>query len=345
MARDEPLEADSLAGATPMMAQYLTLKRQAAGCLLFYRMGDFYELFFDDAHAASACLDIALTTRGEHDGEKIPMCGVPVHAAENYLARLIRAGNRVAIAEQIESPAEAKKRGSKSLVKRDIVRIVTAGTLTEDSLLDVRAANWLAAACPVAEGVGLAWADISTGQFGVMTLAASDLPAELARIGAVEIVVPDDWDGAPASAGKRPRADFDSISAEARLKRIFGVATIDGFGRFSRADLAAAGGLIHYLEAVGRGTLPHLAPPLKVEPQDVMAIDPATRESLEISRATSGGRAGSLLDCIDRTVTGGGARTPGAGYRRAADRPQRDHGPARFRRPVRARSDHPRTHT
>src|SRR3546814_291815 len=182
-------------------------------------MGDFYELFFDDARIASACLDIALTSRGEHEGEKIAMCGVPVHAVESYLARLIRGGNRVAIAEQVESPAEAKKRGSKALVRREIVRIVTAGTLTEESLLDARTANWLAAACPVAGGIGLAWADISTGQFGVASLGADGLAAELARIGAAELVVPDDWEDGQAEAGRRPRAAFDSIQAEARLKQ------------------------------------------------------------------------------------------------------------------------------
>jgi DNA mismatch repair protein MutS len=310
MARNEP-DHDAAKGGgsvTPMMAQYLALKSQSDGCLLFYRMGDFYELFFDDAKIASACLDIALTARGEHDGEKVPMCGVPVHAADAYLARLIRAGNRVAIAEQVESPAEARKRGAKSLVKRDIVRIVTSGTLTEESLLDSRSANWLAAVCPAGETIGLAWADISTGQFGVMTLAEGGLAAELARIGAAELVIPDDWQAAPAATTRRPRADFDSIRAETRLKQLFGVATLDGFGRFGRADLAAAGGLLAYLEAVGRGSLPHLAPPQKIEPQDVMAIDPATRESLEISRSSAGTRGGSLLDCVDRTVTGGGAR-------------------------------------
>jgi len=306
MVRDERID-----GVTPMMAQYLGLKAQADGCLLFYRMGDFYELFFDDAVAASSCLDIALTSRGEHGGQKVAMCGVPVHAAENYLARLIRAGHRVAIAEQVESPAQAKARGSKSLVRRDIVRIVTAGTLTEESLLDVRSANWLAAACPVGEAIGIAWADISTGQWAATMVGAEGLAAELARIGAVEIVAPDDWADAPQDAGARPRAEFDSSTAERRLKALFSVATLDGFGRFERAELAALGGLLHYIEAVGRGTLPHLAPPARVQPDGIMIIDPATRESLELSRSAAGTRSGSLLDCIDRTVTGGGARQLG----------------------------------
>lgn len=295
-------------GVTPMMAQYLALKEQAQDCLLFYRMGDFYELFFQDAEQAAACLDIALTSRGEYAGQKVPMCGVPFHAAENYLARLIRADFRVAIAEQVETPAEARKRGAKSLVRRDIVRIISAGTLTEENLLDARSSNWLAAACPVDGQVGLAWVDVSTGRFGVTSVLAEQLSAELARIGAAEVLVPDDWPEAPDDATMRARDEFDSIAGEARLKRVYGVATLDGFGRFNRAEQAVMGGLVHYLEAMGRGSLPYLAPPVRVEAEDIMAIDPATRESLELTRTATGTRSGSLLACIDRTVTGGGAR-------------------------------------
>ena len=176
---------------TPMMTQYLALKSEAEGCLLFYRMGDFFELFFDDARIAAACLDIALTARGEHEGEPIPMCGVPIHAAEAYLARLIRAGHRVAIAEQIESPAEARKRGSKSVVNRAIVRVVTAGTLTEEALLDSRSANWLAAVARSGERYGIAAADVSTGRFELISIPAGALDAELARLAAAEIVSPE----------------------------------------------------------------------------------------------------------------------------------------------------------
>src|ERR1044072_3978238 len=172
--------------ATPMMAQYLALKAEAEGSLLFYRMGYFFELFFDDAKVAAACLDIALTSRGEHEGAPIPMCGVPIHAAEAYLARLIRAGHRVAIAEQIESPAEAKKRGAKSVVNRAIVRVVTAGTLTEEALLDSRSANWLVAVAKVGERYGLAAADISTGRFELASILPGALDAELARLDAAE---------------------------------------------------------------------------------------------------------------------------------------------------------------
>jgi DNA mismatch repair protein MutS len=282
-----------------MMAQYHALKAQAPDCLLFYRMGDFFELFFDDARAASACLDIALTARGEHDGEKIPMCGVPVHAADAYLARLIKGGFRVAIAEQVETPAQAKARGgSKSLVARDIVRVVTAGTLTEDILLDGKAANWLVALAQVGGVYGLAAADVSTGRFELSAVAPDGLDAELARLNASEVV----------TVNERPATDFDSTKGEAQLKSLFGVATLDGFGQFTRPELAAAAGLLAYLDHAGKGTVPFLSPPVQRTRAAHMAIDAATRESLELTFSTGGTRSGSLLDCIDRTVTGAGAR-------------------------------------
>src|SRR6187551_625509 len=174
---------------TPMMAQYLALKAEAEDCLLFYRMGDFFELFFDDARTAAAALDIALTARGEHEGRPIPMCGVPAHSAEAYLARLIKAGHRVAIADQIESPAVAKARGGKTLVGRAIVRVVTAGMLTEETLLDSRSANWLVALGEAGGALGIAAADISTGRFEVAEIDPRSLGAELARLMAAEIIV------------------------------------------------------------------------------------------------------------------------------------------------------------
>jgi DNA mismatch repair protein MutS len=279
-----------------MMVQYLSLKAEAADCLLFYRMGDFFELFFDDAKAAAACLDIALTARGEHEGEPIPMCGVPIHAAEAYLARLIKAGHRVAIAEQTESPAEAKKRGSKSVVSRAIVRVVTPGTLTEEALLDSRASNWLVAVARVGDRCGIAAADISTGRFELGSVSPSALDSELARLSAAEVV------------SQERRAGFDSISGERRLKEKFGVATLDGFGQFDRAALAAAGGLLSYLDEVARESLPFLRPPIGRASGAHMMIDAATRESLEIAVSAGGSRAGSLLAAVDRTVTGAGAR-------------------------------------
>jgi DNA mismatch repair protein MutS len=292
-----------------MMAQYLSLREEAGDCLLFYRMGDFFELFFEDARTASQILDIALTTRGEHLGQPIPMCGVPVHAAEGYLARLIKAGCRVAIAEQVETPAEAKKRGGyKALVARDIVRFVTAGTLTEEALLEPRRANVLAAACEVRGTVGIAACDISTGRMELEECPPERLAAALARLGASELVVPDGWDAAPEASIARSAHEFSSDGGEARLKLVHGVATLDGFGAFTRPMLAAVGGLIAYLDHVGRGKLPLLLPPEARAGEAALAMDEATRASLEILESSTGGRKGSLIDAIDRCVTGAGAR-------------------------------------
>jgi DNA mismatch repair protein MutS len=294
---------------TPMMTQYLALKAEAPDCLLFYRMGDFFELFFDDARAAAQVLDIALTSRGEHLGVPIPMCGVPVHSAEGYLARLIKAGCRVAIAEQTESPEEAKKRGgSKALVSRDIVRFVTAGTLTEEALLEPRRANLLAAVCEMRGMCGIASCDISTGRMELEECPPDRLGAVLARLGASEVVVSDGFADAPAGAIPRTARDFASDAGERRLKALHEVATLDGFGAFSRAMLAAAAGLIAYLDHVGRGTLPLLLPPVARSGEAHLAMDEATRASLEIMSSSQGGRRGSLIEAVDRCVTGAGAR-------------------------------------
>ena len=292
----------SVSAPTPMMVQYFALKAQAQDCLLFYRMGDFFELFHDDARVASAVLDIALTARGEHEGAPIPMCGVPVHAADAYLARLIKAGHRVAIAEQVESPAAAKARGGKSLVARDIVRVVTAGTLTEESLLEARSSNFLVALARVGGRVGVAAADISTGRFELSEVAQDALEAELARLGASEIVAAEGM--AIEGAQMRPSAHFDSIAGEQRLAELFGLDPQD----FTRAELAAAAGLLAYLDHAGKGNLPFLQPPAQRITTAHMLIDAATRESLELTRTSDGNRKGSLLDCIDRTMTGAGAR-------------------------------------
>ena len=291
------------------MAQYLALKAQAEGCLLFYRMGDFFELFFDDAKVAAQVLDIALTSRGEHGGAPIPMCGVPVHSAEGYLARLIKADHRVAIAEQTERPEEARKaRGSKALVNRDIVRFVTAGTLTEEALLEPRRANILAAVCDMRGTCGVASVDISTGRMTLEECTADELSAVLARLAPSETVAPDDWQAAPDGVIARPRRDYSSEGGDKRLCQVHGVATLDGFGRFSRAMLAAGGGLLAYLDHVGRGALPLLLPPVAADSGATLAMDAATRASLEVVESSRGGRAGSLLDSVDRCSTGAGAR-------------------------------------
>ncbi|UNU44322.1 DNA mismatch repair protein MutS [Sphingopyxis sp. YF1] len=302
--------------ATPMMAQYWSLKEKAGDCMLFYRMGDFFELFFDDAKAAAATLDIALTSRGEHDGQPVPMCGVPVHSAESYLARLIRAGHRVAIAEQVETPAEAKARGgSKALVARDIVRFVTAGTLTEEALLEGRSANRLAALAEVgSEGlVAIAAADISTGRFEVVAVPREAVDAELARLAPSELLVGEGAETLPAWGGvrqlvRRPQGDFASGPGQRRLEALFGVQTLDGFGQFSRGELAAMGAVAAYLDHVGTGGTVFLQPPVRHLASGRMAIDAATRESLELVRTMAGARDGSLLGTIDRTVTAAGAR-------------------------------------
>jgi DNA mismatch repair protein MutS len=292
-----------------MMAQYLQLKAEAGDALLFYRMGDFFELFFDDARIAAQCLDIALTARGEHEGAKIPMCGVPVHAATGYLQRLIKAGHRVAVAEQTETPAAARARGgSKALVSRGIVRFVTAGTLTEEALLDARAANWCAAVAEIGGQVAIAAADISTGRFEIVACAPAQLTAELARLQPAELIAAEGSPYEPLATGTRPRPEFDSAAGEARLKRVFGVATLDGFGQLDRAALAAAGALVAYLEHTAKGASPFLRPPQLTSASETMLIDAATRDSLELTCTTAGQRKGSLLDAVDRTVTGAGAR-------------------------------------
>lgn len=301
---------------TPMMAQYLDIKAQNPGALLFYRMGDFYEMFFEDAVAAAEALDIALTKRGFHLGEPIAMCGVPVHAAEGYLLSLIRKGVRVAIAEQLEDPAEAKKRGSKSVVRRDVVRLVTPGTLTEDSLLEARRHNFLAAWAEVRDEAALAWADISTGELRVMPCPMIRLAPELARLAPREVLVSEAREqealplieDAGAAITTLSRGSFDSVSAEKRLCALFGVGSLEAFGTFDRAEISAMGALVDYLDLTQRGRLPLLRRPLREAAGGVMQIDAATRRNLEITQALSGGREGSLLAAVDRTVTAAGAR-------------------------------------
>ncbi|MFL6721417.1 MAG: DNA mismatch repair protein MutS [Sphingomonas sp.] len=289
-----------------MMAQYRRLKEEAGDALLFYRMGDFFELFFDDAKAASATLDIALTKRGEDAGEPIPMCGVPVHSAESYLARLIKAGHRVAIAEQTESPAEARKaRGSKALVDRAIIRLVTPGTLTEETLLDSSAPNWLAAVGRAGDEWAIAAADISTGRFELVSCHPGELAAELARLSPAETIADAPVPGISAAAGK---GGFDSIAGERALKARFGLATLDGLGAPSRAELAATGGLLTYLGATQKRAGILLDAPRRVARAAHMAIDAPSRDSLELTRSVGGTVAGSLLGEIDRCKTAAGRR-------------------------------------
>ncbi|SHH15403.1 DNA mismatch repair protein MutS [Cognatiyoonia sediminum] len=301
---------------TPMMAQYLELKAQYADALLFYRMGDFYEMFFDDAVAASSALDIALTKRGKLNDQDIPMCGVPVHAAEGYLLTLIRKGFRVAVCEQMESPEEAKKRGYKAVVKRDVVRLVTPGTLTEDSLLDARRHNYLAAYSEVRDSGALAWVDISTGAFHVMPCPRVSLGPELARLSPRELIVVDGSeaefqelaDDAAISLSSLGGAAFDSTAGEKRMTAFFGVKSLDAFGQFERSEVAALAAILEYLEITQKGKLPLLGSPVREQQNSAMQIDAATRRSLELTQSMQGGRNGSLLSTVDATLTAAGAR-------------------------------------
>jgi DNA mismatch repair protein MutS len=304
------------ANVTPMMAQYLEIKAAHPGALLFYRMGDFYEMFFDDAVAAAEALDIALTKRGKHGGEDIPMCGVPVHSAEGYLLTLIRKGFRVAVCEQMEDPAEAKKRGSKSVVRREVVRLVTPGTLTEDTLLEARRHNFLAAWAEVRDEAALAWADISTGELRVMPCPRVRLGPELARLAPRELVVSEAAEAElllvaeemGAALTPLARASFDSARGAERLCEVFRVGSLDAFGSFGRAEVAAMSALVAWLEITQKGKLPLLRPPRREAADGVVQIDAATRRNLELTHALSGGRDGSLLSAIDRSVTAAGAR-------------------------------------
>jgi len=312
-------EAFAAEGHTPMMAQYHAVKAQYPDCMLFYRMGDFYELFFNDAVMASAILDITLTKRGKTQGDEIPMCGVPFHAHEAYMAKLIRAGHKVAICDQTETPEEAKqKRGSKALVNRDVIRVVTQGTLTEDGLLDARSNNYLAALCEVGGQYGLSWLELSTGEFLVQPVLEKDLAMAIARISASELLIPDrltqkenlfELFGLIRNTLTTQAASlFDSDNARKRMEDTFGVGTLDAFGGFSRAEIAAAGALIDYVDRTQKGKIPHLSRPRQITANGIMEIDLATRRNLEILRTLTGDKVGSLLAAIDRTVTPAGAR-------------------------------------
>src|SRR5437762_7193786 len=316
--------AEAAARPSPMMEQYIEIKAANPDCLLFYRMGDFYELFFEDAEIASRALGIVLTKRGKHLGRDIPMCGVPVIRSDEYLHRLIAQGHRVAVCEQTEDPAEAKKRGGKSVVRRDVIRLVTPGTLTEDSLLDANRNNYLmaiartrASAEADASRFALAWIDISTGEFRIAECDRAGLAAEIARIEPGEVIVSDalygDAELAPflrslPAVSPLPRDAFDGATAERRLANYFSVATSAAFGALTRLELTAAAACVTYVERTQIGKRPPLSPPLREVQGATLAIDQATRSNLELARTLSGERRGSLLAAVDRSVTAAGSR-------------------------------------
>lgn len=317
----------NFANMTPMMTQYMEIKKTHQDYLLFYRMGDFYELFMEDAVIASKALDIALTKRGKIDSQDIPMCGVPFHAYESYLAKLIRQGFKVAVCEQVEDPKEAKKRGAKSIVKREVVRLVTAGTLTEEPLLDAKKNNFLLAVAKINDALGLAWLDISTGDFYLQeqnvkqTDEAVVVAGVLSRLNPVEMLISDNYLHNPQifsvmkdyrdQLSVLPHSRFNSENAKQRMEKIFKVETLDSFGNFTRAEITAAGVLLDYVENTQKGKIPRIANPVKVRENLVMEIDGATRRSLELLDSLAGDKNSSLLAVIDRTVTGAGGRLLG----------------------------------
>ena len=306
----------SKSSVTPMIAQFLKIKSEYPDALLFYRMGDFYELFFDDAIAAARALDISLTKRGKHLGEDIPMCGVPHHASESYLLTLIRKGFRVAVCEQLESPAEAKARGSKSVVNRGVVRLVTSGTLTEESILSARENNYLSAFAILRDESAFAWVDVSTGDFRVQNCPRISFGPMLAQLNPAEILISESnyenfleqTKEFGSTLTSLSPASFDSTSGIKRLCDLFKVNSIDGFGSFSRSEISALGAIIDYLEITQKGKLPALKIPIKENLEDFVQIDSSTRRNLELTQTLSGSKNGSLLRVIDRTVTGPGAR-------------------------------------
>ncbi len=301
-------------GHTPMMAQYMVLKEEHPDCLLFYRMGDFYELFYKDAVTASQVLDITLTKRGKSKGNDIEMCGVPHHAYEPYLAKLIRSGHKVAICEQTETPNEAKERAkkegksaSKVLVNRESVRIVTQGTLTEDHLLDVRAHNYLCSLANYAGRYGVAWCDLSTGELMVQSCNPDELRTALERISPREIVTSSKC---TKSAGDKLESFNNILTTQDAQHNTGNINSALGekTPSLDKEEQYALNGLLTYISITQKGKLPYLAAPQRITNRSYMGIDAATCRNLELLRTLSGERKGSLLDTIDCTITGSGAR-------------------------------------
>ncbi len=292
--------------ATPAMAQWFALKSENPGALLFFRMGDFYEMFFEDAEAAAAALDIALTARGEHGGKPIPMCGVPVHSAETYLARLIRRGFRVAVGEQMEDP---KLRVGKAPIRRAVVRLITPGTLTEEALLESARANLLLVLCEMGGAVGAAWLDVSTGLFETQALGAAGVPGLLGRLDPAEVLAAGRIELGDWAAKRGPEQAVPSAAvARRKLAEAFGVADVEAFGSFSDSEAGAALLALEYVRTTQAGVMPRLAPPSPVGMAGRLEMDAATRASLEVTRARDGGEGHTLLSSARRTSTAAGAR-------------------------------------
>lgn len=304
-----------------MMGQYLAIKKQYPDCLVFFRLGDFYELFFEDALIASKALEITLTRRGQNAGEDIPMCGVPFHAYENYMARLVRQGHRVAICEQMESPQEAKKRGYKAVVKREVVRVITPGTITEDTLLNGAANNYLVLLWPIPKTDAqwiMAVADISTGEFFIHQAENNEVDDLLSIYNPSEIIVPQHiqkhplyqrlWKEYRQGVTELPISRFDEKNAHDRLCKYYEVTTLQPFGIDNPAMIIAAGSLLDYIQVTQLGQTPRLHPPEHKRIQDYMEIDAATRKNLELTQSAEGASQGSLFAHLNLTQTALGQR-------------------------------------
>jgi len=306
-----------LSTMTPMMQQYLSIKSQHKDQLLFYRMGDFYELFFDDAVTASTILDIALTKRGQHDGSNIPMCGVPFHAIEIYLQKLIKKGFSVAICEQLETPQEAKKRSYKAIVRREVIRIITPGTIMEDSLLQAGHNNYLASVTGFKDKMAVAWVEISTGEFKVSSINEEMMPSLLDNLSPREVVVDElllqdehirDSLSVLNFITPKSHSLFDFERAHSRLLNFFKVNSLSGFDQFTNHEISAAGCLLEYVQYTQKQSLPYLSKLKKVDQSKFLSIDPTTKKHLELERNVAGTKSNTLLEVIDKTVTATGAR-------------------------------------
>lgn len=307
---------DTTPEITPMMAQYLEIKAQYPDCVLLFRLGDFYEIFLDDAPKVASALGIQLTKRGKHQGEDIAMCGIPWHQLDNYLPDLIKQGYKVALCEQLEDPAEAKKRGYKAIVKRDVVRIVTAGTLTEDTLLEAHSNNYLAAVATIRDSFAVAWCDLSTGDFCTQSTTPKDLGSVLACLNPSEILIPqklqqnpdffDLWRQWKSVLSFQPDSTFNPTNTLRYVEQFYGVATLDAFGDFTPSETTAAGALLNYIHLTQKGGIPKLTAPRGIRTQHALRIDASTRRNLELTQTLAGSKKGSVLSVIDHTQTAAG---------------------------------------
>ena len=299
---------------TPMMAQFLDVKSQYQDFLLFYRMGDFYEMFFHDAEIVSGLLGIVLTKRGQMNGIDIPMCGVPVHAVDSYLEKLILLGHRVAVCEQAETPESFKKRGGKGPLPRAVVRVVTAGTLNEDSILAPDRNNFLLAIGNASGNLAVAWADMSTGTFHTQDINEETILSTIERLNPAEILYPEGQEiifqkiKEISCIFALPKDSFDSNNPLDVFQGFFPNSVNLNKFAYSRAQLSAIYGILNYLSQTQISQRPFLRQPILMENNRILEIDPATRRSLEITRTLSGEKHGCLLNNIDKTKTAVGAR-------------------------------------